>query len=230
MTQTSMGTILLVCTSHADLGDTGRKTGLWMEELAAPYYVFKDTGYGVVIASPKGGNPPVDPGSLAEGMRGAVVDRFEADPEAMAAMQGSTRLDAIAGMEPFVGVFLVGGHGAMWDFPEDATLGGLLQQAVVQEKAIGAVCHGVAGLLAEGVPGALKGRSVAGFSNAEEAAIGLTEIVPFLLETSLCEAGFGYCSGAAFSSHVVTHGLLVTGQNPPSSEAVARAMSAALAG
>lgn len=230
MTETSSGTILLVCTSTADLGNTGRQTGIWMEELAAPYHAFKDAGYGVLIASPKGGQPPVDPGSLATGMRGAVVDRFEADPEATAAMQGSTRLDAIMGMEPFVGVFLVGGHGAMWDFPNDAALGRLLQQAAAQEKAIGAVCHGVAGLLAAGVPGSLKGRSVAGFSNAEEAAVGLTEVVPFLLETRLGEAGFRYSSGAAFSSHVVTDGALVTGQNPQSSEAVARAMCAVLAG
>ena len=228
MTQKPLGTILLVCTSHSELGKTGNNTGFWIEELAAPYYAFKDAGYKVAIASPRGGTPPVDPGSLSKDMRGPIVDRFEANAEASAALSSSTSLDDIVGVDAFAGVFLVGGHGTMWDFPQNANLARLVEQALTQGKAIGAVCHGVAGLLAGNVPALLKGKSVAGFSNAEETAVGLTEVVPFLLETKLVEAGFDYRSGPVFSPNVVTDGMLVTGQNPPSSLATAEAMIAVL--
>lgn len=224
MTQNSLGTILLVCTSHADLGTTGNKTGFWMEELAAPYYAFKDAGYHLQIASPKGGHPPVDPGSQLKDMQGASVARFEADKEAVAALAASSPLSEIASMDAFAGVFLVGGHGAMWDFPQNVELGELLVQAASQKKAIGAVCHGVAGLLSGNISAQLEGKAVAGFSNQEEAAVGLTDVVPFLLETKLSNAGFKHSSGEVFSSHVVTDGLLITGQNPVSSQGTADAM------
>lgn len=223
MTQ-SLGTILLVCTSHSDLAETGHKTGFWMEELAAPYYAFKEAGFEVAIASPQDGLPPVDPGSLAEATRLPVVDRFEADQDAMRLLSASSTLQDIAGMEGYAGIFLVGGHGTMWDFPDNPEISRLLIEAAKLDKVIGAVCHGVAGLLAEGEPGALAGKAVTGFSNDEEAAVGLTGVVPFLLESCLQDAGYAYQSGAVFAPNVVTDGRLITGQNPTSSQATAEAM------
>lgn len=228
MAQSSLGTILLVCTSHADLGETGNKTGFWMEELTAPYCAFKDAGYQVKIASPKGGNPPVDPGSQNKDMQGPSVERFEADEEAVAALSASTPFSEIANMDVFVGVFLAGGHGTMWDFPQNAQLSQFLLQATLQNKVIGAVCHGVAGLLSAEISAVLGGKAVAGFSNEEEAAIGLTDVVPFLLETKLGAAGYNYSSGGLFAPHVVTDGRLITGQNPASSQGTADAMIIAL--
>lgn len=228
MNQTSLGTILLVCTSHAELGTTGKKTGFWMEELAAPYYAFMDAGYEVSIASPKGGKPPVDPGSLTVEMRGPSVNRFEADPDAVAALSDSIPLSEIADIGPYAGIFLVGGHGSMWDFPHDKALGRLLIQSAAQGKAIGAVCHGAAGLLVEGLQSALRGKSVTGFSNEEEAAVGLIDVVPFLIESKLVDAGFNYRAGAIFTPQVVTDGNLVTGQNPASSAAAANGIISVL--
>lgn len=228
MTQSSLGTILLVCTSHAELGDTGNPTGLWMEEMTAPYYVLKDGGYDVVIVSPTGGKPPIDPGSMNKAMQGPSVARFEADDTAFAAFSSSRKLSEITDMNAYQGIFLAGGHGTMWDFPQDAKLGDLLEQAVSANKAVAAVCHGVAGLLAGDVASSLKGKSVAGFSNAEESTVGLTDVVPFLLETELKEVGLKYSCADVFTPHVVTDGNLVTGQNPVSSQGVAEAMITAL--
>lgn len=228
MTQSSLGTILLVCTSHADLGNTGNKTGFWMEELTAPYYTFKEAGYNVVIASPKGGQPPIDPGSQAKDMQGPSVAKFDADEQALSALASSIKLSEVVDIKAYSGVFLAGGHGTMWDFPQNPDIGRILAQAVAKNKAIGAVCHGVAGLLAGDLP-ELKSKNVAGFSNEEEKAVGLTEVVPFLLETKLEDAGFKYSHGAIFSPHVITDGLLVTGQNPVSSQATAEALIIALA-
>ena len=223
MTQ-SLGTILLVCTSHSELGKTGHKTGFWMEELAAPYYAFKEAGFDIAIASPQGGLPPVDPGSLTEATRVNVANRFEADHEAMTSLAISAKLQDIAAMDGYAGIFLVGGHGTMWDFPDNPDLARLLIEATNENKVIGAVCHGVAGLLAEGVPAALKGQAVAGFSNEEEATVGLTDVVPLLLESDLKTAGYAYESGPVFVPKVVTDGRLVTGQNPGSSQTAAEAM------
>jgi putative intracellular protease/amidase len=227
MTQT-LGTILLVCTSHSDLGETGQKTGFWMEELAAPYYAFKEAGYAIALASPNGGTPPVDPGSLAKATRGPLTDRFEADSDAMAQLSSVQKLEHIADADGFAALFLVGGHGTMWDFADNPDLSRLLMAGVAQGKVIAAVCHGVAGLLADGVPAVLKGKAVSGFSNQEEAAVGLTEVVPFLLETKLSEAGYVYRGGAMFAPHVITDGRLVTGQNPSSSHGAAEAVIALL--
>ncbi len=228
MTQTSLGTILLVCTSHAGLGDTGNQTGVWMEELTAPYYAFQDAGYDVKIASPVGGKPPVDPGSMNKEMQGPSVARFEADADASAKLKATLQLGDIADMQGFSGIFLAGGHGTMWDFPENEQLGALVTSAVAAKKAVGAVCHGVAGLLAGDAPKALQGKAVAGFSDQEEAAVGLTKVVPFLLATKLKENGYQYSSSAVFTPHVVADGLLITGQNPASSQATADAMIEAM--
>lgn len=229
MTQNSLGTILLVCTSHLELGETGNKTGFWMEELTAPYYAFLDAGYEVEIASPVGGMPPIDPGSMDKGMQGPSVARFEADATAEDKLAKTARLSDIADLSSFVGIFLAGGHGTMWDFPDNTDLDRLVAIATADKKAIGAVCHGVAGLLAGDAPIALKGKSVTGFSDEEEGAVGLAEVVPFLLATKLQETGFQYSNAAPFTPHVVTDGLLVTGQNPMSSQATAEAMIAAMA-
>lgn len=228
MTQSSLGTILLVCTSHAALGETGNPTGLWMEEMTAPYYVLKDAGYDVAITSPTGGKPPIDPGSMNKAMQGPSVARFEADDTADAAFSSSQKLSDITNMDAYEGIFLAGGHGSMWDFPQNTDLAKLLEQAVSANKTVAAVCHGVAGLLVGEVASSLKGKSVTGFSNAEEGVVGLTDIVPFLLETKLEEAGLIYSSGDVFTPHVVTDGKLVTGQNPVSSHGVAEAMITAL--
>ena len=228
MTQNSLGTILLVCTSHADLGATGNNTGLWMEEMTAPYYAFQDAGYEVEIASPAGGTPPIDPGSMKKEMQGPSVARFQADADANAKFEATVPLEGISDMSRFAGIFLAGGHGTMWDFPQNAQLGRLVTEAAKKKKAVGAVCHGVAGLLAGDAPVALEGKSVAGFSDEEEAAVGLTNVVPFLLATRLKEEGFKYGHAAAFTPHVVTDGLLVTGQNPMSSKPTAEAIIAAM--
>ena len=229
MTQSSLGTILLVCTSHADLGETGNKTGLWMEKLTAPYFAFLDAGYQIEIASLAGGTPPIDPGSMKKEMQGPSVARFDADAEANAKFEATTPLEDIADMSRFAAIFLAGGHGTMWDFPENNQLGSLVAEATKASKAVGAVCHGVAGLLAGDAPVALKGKSVAGFSNEEEAAVGLTAVVPFLLATRLEERGFTYSKGDVFTPYIVTDGLLVTGQNPMSSLATAEAMITVMA-
>jgi putative intracellular protease/amidase len=228
MTQDTLRTILLVCTSHTDLGKTGNKTGFWMEELTAPYYAFQDAGYEVRIASPLGGQPPIDPGSQAKEMQGPSVARFEADNKAVAALATSVPLPEVTDIANIAGIFLVGGHGTMWDFPQNDELGKILTQAISADKAVGAVCHGVAGLLSGDVPDALAGKAITGFSNAEENAVGLSAAVPFLLESDLSQAGFAYSSGQVFTSHVVVDGLLFTGQNPVSSQGVADAMVSAL--
>lgn len=156
--------------------------------------------------------------------QGPSVALFEADPEASSALATSLALGSITDMAAFVGVFLAGGHGTMWDFPKNDELGSILGNAISHGKAVGAVCHGVAGLATDEIATALRGKSACGFSNEEEAAAGLTEVVPFLLETKLTDAGVTYNGGAMFTPYVVTDGSLITGQNPMSSQATAEAM------
>ncbi|CAH1668948.1 type 1 glutamine amidotransferase domain-containing protein [Chelatococcus asaccharovorans] len=222
-------TVLLIVTSHADLGDTGKKTGFWYEELAAPYYVFKDAGLAPILVSPKGGCPPTDPGSESPDVRGPSVERFAADSEARAALERTFKAeDAPA---DYAAVFLVGGHGTMWDFPDWPGLSQLLGRAHADDKPIGAVCHGVAGLLSLRTDGGhplVRGMRLTGFTNDEEAAVGLTGVVPFLLQDQLGAAGGHFVVGAAFSEHVVTDGRLVTGQNPASSKSAAEKVLALL--
>jgi putative intracellular protease/amidase len=217
--------ILVVVTSHDSLGSTGEKTGFWLEELATPYYVFRDAGHSVDLASPRGGTAPYDPKSLdREGSRPASVVRFLADKDAMAAIE---RTQPLASIDPsaYAAVFIAGGHGTMWDLPEDARLAAILQAIDTAGGVVSAVCHGPAGLVAakrkDGRP-LVAGRKVTGFTNQEEDAVKLTGIVPFALETRLRELGGEYVGGAMWQSHAVADGNLVTGQNPASSEKVAR--------
>ena len=215
--------ILMVLTSHDRLGDTGHKTGFWLEEFAAPYYVFKDAGADIVLASPKGGQPPLDPKSDAPDAQTAATVRFNADADALAALASTQRLKDVVDDE-FDAVFYPGGHGPMWDLAEDADSIRLIEQTFSAGKPVAAVCHGPAvfrhtrSSLGEPL---VKDKRVTGFSNEEEAAVGLTDVVPFSLEDALKKNGAHYERGTLWQSHVVVDGTLVTGQNPASSEAAA---------
>ncbi|MFS8070248.1 MAG: type 1 glutamine amidotransferase domain-containing protein, partial [Byssovorax sp.] len=220
--------ILLLVTSHDHLGSTGEKTGFWLDELAAPYRAFVEAGASVSIASPKGGRPPVDPKS--ESNPPAAATWFLGNEEAQAKLASTQRIPDIT--EPYDVYFVVGGHGAMWDLAEDPAAARLLGQAFDQGKVVAAVCHGPGALvnvrLASGDP-LVKGRRVGGFSNEEEQAVKLTDVVPFSLETRLRELGGRYERGPVWKSFAVRDGRLVTGQNPASAEAVAREALEALA-
>lgn len=215
--------ILMVLTSHDLLGSTGQKTGFWLEELASPYYVFKDAGAQVTLASPKGGQPPIDPKSNTPDWQTDATRRFEADPDAMAAL---AKTKPIAGLDAgdYDAIFFPGGHGPMWDYPGNQTLANLIEAFDEEVKPIAAVCHGPAALVAakrsDGLP-LVSGRKVTGFTNGEEAAVELTEVVPFLLEEKLKELGGTYVKGPDFQSFVIADGHIVTGQNPASSAATA---------
>lgn len=216
-------TVLLILTSHDDLGATGNKTGFWYEEMAAPYYVFKDAGLAPILVSRKGGRPPIDPGSESPEFRGPSVERFAADSEALSALDRTIRAeDAPADC---AAMFLVGGHGTMWDFPDWPGLSQLLGRAHAGDRPVGAVCHGVAGLLSlrtnDGGHPLIGGKRLTGFTNDEEAAVGLTGVVPFLLQDQLSAAGGHFVAGQTFGEHIVTDGRLVTGQNPVSSKGTA---------
>ena len=220
--------VLMIVTSHADLGQTGAKTGLWMEELAAPYRLFRAAGFKITIASPQGGAAPVDPGSLAEGFATEDVAGFQGDAEAMAQLADTRTLASITALKDYDALFLVGGHGTMWDFFPNADLTRLLAEAGRRGTVVGAVCHGVAALLNPGDDPAarhrLSGLRLTGFSNAEESAVGLTDAVPFLLESELRAHAALYESGPAFGPHVIQDGRYFTGQNPASSRDLADAM------
>lgn len=215
--------ILMVLTSHDKLGDTGHKTGFWLEELAAPYYAFKDAGAEIVLASPQGGNPPLDPKSNEPDFQTEFTHRFEADAEARAQLATTVRLDSISQAD-FDAVFYPGGHGPLWDLAEDRHSIALIESFFAAGKNIAFVCH-APGVLRhvktpEGRP-LVAGRKVTGFTNTEEEAVGLTHVVPFLVEDELIAKGGHYSKGADWSSYVVTDGLLITGQNPGSSTAAA---------
>jgi putative intracellular protease/amidase len=211
--------ILMVLTSHDRLGDTGKKTGFWLEELAAPYYVFKDAGAKIVLASPKGGQPPLDPKSDAPDAQTAATVRFNEDADALAALAATQKLKEVVDGE-FDAVFYPGGHGPLWDLADDPDSLRLIEQTFSAGKPLAAVCHGPAVLRhARGALGEplVKDKRVTGFSNEEEAAVGLAEVVPFSLEDELKKNGARYERGALWQSYVVTDGRLVTGQNPASS-------------
>ena len=218
--------ILLVLTSHDKLGNTGEKTGFWLEELAAPYYAFLDAGATLTLASPKGSQPPLDPKSDDPSAQTEATRRFRADAAAMKALAHTQKLADVS-LAGFDAVFYPGGHGPLWDLAEDPLSIALIEQAIQAGKPVGAVCH-APGVLrhVKGVDGKplVNGRQVTGFSNSEEAAVGLTEVVPFLVEDMLKANGGHYLSGADWQPHAVTDGLLVTGQNPASSEAAAHAL------
>ena len=211
--------ILIVATSHEQMGDTDRKTGLWLEELAVPYYVFKDAGAAITLASPHAGPVPLDPKSESTLASNSTVRRFKKDPEAMACLENAVLLHVQKATD-FDMVFLTGGHGAMWDFPASEPLKQLLEDFNRQNKPIGAVCHGVAALVSPAGSGGeplVKGRRLTAFSNSEEAVSGLTALVPFLLESKLVLLGASYSKGPDFVSHTVIDGNIITGQNPASS-------------
>jgi putative intracellular protease/amidase len=218
--------ILMVLTSHDRLGDTGKKTGFWLEEFAAPYYVFKDAGAEVTLASPKGGQPPLDPTSDAPDSQTESTRRFKADAAAQAVLADTRKLSSLSG-DGFDAVFYPGGHGPLWDLAEDADSIALIESMTAAGKTVSAVCH-APGVLrrVRTKDGALlvKGRKVTGFTNTEEEAVHLTKIVPFLIEDMLVESGGQYSKGPDWQPHVVTDGKLITGQNPASSEPAARAV------
>jgi putative intracellular protease/amidase len=222
--------ILIVATSHEQLGDTGRKTGLWLEELAFPYYVFKDAGAVMALASPRGGTVPLDPKSESILASTPTIRRFQKDPEGISLLAHSMALSDVKA-EDFDMVYVAGGHGALWDFPENEVLKELLQAFIRHQKVVGLVSHGVAALLAlsnfAGEP-FVKGRHLTAFSNSEQQVAGLTAVVPFSLESKLVAEGAFYTKGDDFRTHTVTDGKLICGQNPISSLDVSRRMLALL--
>ncbi|UFM70909.1 type 1 glutamine amidotransferase domain-containing protein [Leclercia adecarboxylata] len=222
--------VLMVLTSHSDLGNTGKKTGFWLEEFAAPYYIFKDAGADVVLASPAGGQPPLDPKSDSADFQTELTQRFKADPAAQRELANTLKLDSVR-QDDFDTVFYPGGHGPLWDLAESQTSIALIEAFNRAGKPIGFVCH-APGVLrhvkaASGEP-LVKDRQVTGFTNGEEADVELTDIVPFLVEDELIALGANYQKGPNWGSFIVEDGTLITGQNPGSSEAVAKALVAAL--
>jgi putative intracellular protease/amidase len=218
--------ILMVLTSHDRLGDTGKKTGFWLEEFAAPYYVFKDAGATLTLASPQGGQPPLDPKSDAPDAQTEATRRFRDDPAAQQALANTVKLSGVSPDE-FDAVFYPGGHGPLWDLAEDPDSIRLIETMFAAGKAVAAVCH-APGVLrhVKGPDGAplVRGKRVTGFTNTEEAAVQLTDVVPFLVEDVLIRNGGNYSKGPDWAPYVVTDGRLVTGQNPASSEAGAHAL------
>lgn len=222
--------ILMILTSHDQLGDTGKKTGFWLEEFAAPYYVLKDAGHDITLASPAGGQPPLDPKSDEPDAQTEATERFKQDAEAQAQLASTLKLADID-IATFDGVFYPGGHGPLWDLADSATSKALIETALASGKPVALVCHAPAVLKSVTAPDGtpiVKGRKVTGFTNAEEDAVGLTDIVPFLLEDALRAQGAEFSNVGLFEPHVVSDGLLITGQNPPSSEPTAHALLDAL--
>jgi putative intracellular protease/amidase len=216
----------MVLTSHDRLGETGESTGFWLDEFAAPYYVFKDAGALVTLASPKGGAPPIDPKSRAESAQTDATRRYLEDKDATAALSSTVRLSAAAAAD-FDAVFYPGGHGPLWDLAEDKDSIVLIESFVSAKKPAAFVCH-APGVLRhvktpEGHP-LVEGKDVTGFANSEEAAAGLTHVVPFLVEDMLKSSGGRYSQAPDGQPHVITDGPLVTGQNPASSEPAAKAL------
>ncbi len=216
--------ILMVLTSHDKLGDTGKKTGFWLEEFAAPYFVFRDAGAQVTLASPKGGQPPLDPTSDAEDAQTEATKRFKGDTAAQRDLAQTAVLSTVSA-DGFDAVFYPGGHGPLWDLAEDADSIALIETFARTNRPVGAVCHAPAAFKhpkgADGKP-LVFGKTVTGFTNTEEEGVGLTKVVPFLVEDMLKANGGTYQKGADWASFVVIDGKLVTGQNPASSEEAAR--------
>ena len=222
--------ILMILTSHDELGDTGEKTGFWLEEFAAPYYVFKDAGADVTLASPAGGQPPLDPKSDAPDAQTDATKRFKDDTDSQKVLATTHKLSEVTPSR-FDAVFYPGGHGPMWDLAESQTSITLIENAIANGKPVAAVCHAPAVLRhVKGTDGEplVKGKKVTGFSDSEEEAVGLTDVVPFLLEDMLAEQGGDYSKGEDWASYVLEDGPLITGQNPASSEEAARKLLARL--
>lgn len=224
--------ILFVLTSHSDLGGTGKKTGFWVEEFATPYYVLADAGAEITIASPKGGQPPVDPSSEVLDAQTPSTERFYKDNEVIDKVANSLQLSSVM-HEDYDAVFYPGGHGPLWDLATDKDSITLIESFYNHQKPVAFVCHAPAALVntkAKNGEPLVKGKAVTGFSNTEEEAVQLTKVVPFLLEDELKKHGAHYSKGADWSSYVKEDGLLITGQNPASSEAVAELLLKVLEG
>ena len=216
--------ILIVLTSHSELGDTGKKTGFWLEEFAAPYYVLLDAGAEVTLASPAGGQPPLDPKSDVPDAQTDATKRFKKDDAAQSALAHTTKLAEIDA-DGFDAIFYPGGHGPLWDLAENADSQRMIETFMAEDRPLAAVCHAPAIFKhTKGADGmsVVSGRRVTGFTNTEEDAVGLTKMGPFLVEDMLKANGGLYESGPDWGSYVVVDGKLVTGQNPASSEAAAR--------
>jgi len=217
---------LVVLTSHDQLGNTGEKTGFWVEEFAAPYYVLQDAGVDVTIASPKGGQPPIDPKSALPDFQTEATKRFDADKELQTKLANSLALDTI-NEQDYDAIFYPGGHGPLWDLTNDKTSVALIESFWAHNKPVAAVCHAPAVFRyvkdSNGQP-LVKGKKVTGFSNSEEEAVQLTAVVPFLVEDELVKLGAQYSKGEDWHSYVVKDGHLITGQNPASSEETAKAL------
>ncbi|EWH01705.1 type 1 glutamine amidotransferase domain-containing protein [Halomonas sp. BC04] len=222
--------ILMVLTSHDRLGDTGEPTGFWLEELAAPYYACLDAGAEVTLASPKGGKPPLDPKSDSEESQTDATRRFQQDDQAQQALANTHRLIEV-NADDFDAIFYPGGHGPLWDLVDDADSIRLIETFWAQKKPVAAVCHAPIVLIhardTEGEP-IIRGREVTGFTNEEEEAVGLTGVVPRLVENALKEGGAHYSKADVFTPYTRRDGQLITGQNPPSSEPVAKVLLEAL--
>ena len=220
-----MKKILMVLTSHDQLGNTGAKTGFWLEEFAAPYYVFKDAGAEITLASPLGGQPPLDPKSDDAASQTDATRRFKADADAQALLASTQKLSDM-NTDAFDALFYPGGHGPLWDLAEDKNSIALIETMLSAGKPVAAVCHAPAVLRHPKIDGksVVQGKKVTGFTNTEESAVDLTDIVPFLVEDMLKSNGGHYSKGADWQPYVLTDGLLITGQNPASSEPAAHAL------
>jgi putative intracellular protease/amidase len=223
--------ILIVLTSHAELGNTGEKTGFWVEEFAAPYYAFTDAGIKVSIASTLGGQPPIDPKSELEDFQTPSTKRYDADNDVQALMVNTSKLADVDAAD-YDAVFYPGGHGPLWDLTDNEVSITLIERFLATNKPIGAVCHATAAFLnVKDTSGeyVVKGKAVTGFTNSEEEAVQLTHIVPFLLEDELIKRGGDYQKVADWNAFAIQDGLVITGQNPQSSELAAEKLIAALA-
>lgn len=222
--------ILMVLTSHDELGSTGQKTGFWVEEFAAPYYAFIDAGVEVTLATPLGGQAPIDPTSKLEDFQTSATDRFDADEAAQTKVATTVKLSSVSESE-FDGVFYPGGHGPLWDLTDNSDSIRLIEGFLNAGKAVAAVCHASAALLnVKQASGefAIRGKAVTGFTNSEEAAVQLTEVVPFLLEDELIKRGGEYQKAEDWHAFAVQDGLIITGQNPASSALAAEKLLAHL--
>jgi putative intracellular protease/amidase len=222
--------VLMILTSHDELGNTGRKTGFWLEEFAAPYYVFRDAGVELTLASPKGGQPPIDPKSDLPEEQTPAMARFKQDPAAQKELAHTVKLADMKSQD-FDTIFYVGGHGPMWDLVDNPDSIALIESFYNSGKPVAAVCHSPAvfhRVTYQGAP-LLKGKRVTGFTNGEEATVQLTKIVPFLVEDELKRVGGLYEKAPDWQSFAIVDGRIVTGQNPASSTAAARALMQLLA-
>ena len=230
MTELNDNKVLMVITSHAELGNTDEKTGFWIEEFAAPYYAFVDAGVQVTLASPAGGQPPVDPKSELADFQTSSTRRFETDTETQALVANTSKLASMKAAD-FDAVFYPGGHGPLWDLTDNTDSIALIENFLAANKPVAAVCHATAAFMNIKDPAGeyvVKGKAVTGFTNAEEDAVQLTDVVPFLLEDELVKRGADFQKVADWNAFAVQDGLLISGQNPQSSELAAEKLLAAL--